>query len=320
MAKEKILIIEDNPLQAKETRVVLEEAGLHVKIAETGAQGFKVAKTKKTDLILLDVILPDFTGNQICQWLKKDEATRSIPLIMLTAKSSIEDRVEGLQMGADDYLLKPCNPLELLARIRACLRTKTLQDDLQLKNDQLEDLLKEVEKKAITDPLTGLFNRRYFNDALDKELSRSLRYNEPLTCMMLDIDFFKSVNDNYGHQVGDFVLSEIGKILMESVRMIEVASRYGGEEFTLLFPKTTIKDSLKPANRILEGIATHHFDGVAKDRIITVSIGVAGIPDPLIHDRENLVKCADHALYKAKRGGRNRIEVCKGKDIEDQIV
>ena len=320
MAKEKILIIEDNPLQAKETRDVLEEAGLHVNVAETGAQGFKLAKTQKTDLILLDIILPDFTGNQICQWLKQDEATRSIPLIMLTAKSSVEDRVEGLQMGADDYLLKPCDPMELLARIRACLRTKTLQDDLQLKNNQLENLLKEVEKKAVTDPLTGLFNRRHFNDTLDKELSRSIRYNEPLTCMMLDIDFFKSVNDNYGHQVGDSVLSEIGKILKESVRMIEVAARYGGEEFTLLFPKTTTKDALKPATRILEGVATHNFYGVPKDRIITVSIGVAGLPDPLIQNRATLVKCADHAMYKAKRDGRNRVEVCKGKDIEDQLV
>ena len=320
MAKEKILLIEDNPLQAKETRDVLEKAGYHVEVAETGAKGFKMAKTRKTDLILLDIILPDFTGTQICQWLRKDEATRSIPLIMLTAKSSIEDRVEGLQMGADDYLLKPWEPLELLARIKVCLRTKTLQDELQIKNNQLEDLLKEVEKKAITDPLTGLFNRRYFNDALDMELSRSLRYSEPLTCMMLDIDFFKSINDNYGHQVGDTVLSDIGKILKESVRMIEVASRYGGEEFMLLFPKTPIKESLKPAKRILEGIETHNFEGVPKDRIITISIGVAGLPDPLIHSRATLVKCADHALYQAKRGGRNRIEVCKGKDIEDQLV
>lgn len=312
MAKERILVIEDNSLEAKQILAVMETAGYAVIHAETGVTGFKLAKTQRPDLILLDIVLPDYTGDQLCQWLKQDEATRPIPLIMLTAKASIEDKVAGLRIGADDYLPKPFNEHELLARVMACLRTKMLQDELRGKNDQLESLLKEVEQKAVTDVLTGLKNRRHFSDLLDKEFSRAKRFNDALACLMLDIDHFKSINDTHGHEIGDSVLSKIGKIFQEAVRQIEVAARWGGEEFAMLFPKTGIQDCLKPATRIFESIKTHHFNGLPQDRMVTVSIGISGLPDPLITTKEELVKCADYALYRAKRAGRNRIEVSDG--------
>lgn len=320
MAKEKILLIEDNPLQAQQTKAVVENGGYQVTLAENGSTGFKLAKTRPTDLILLDVILPDFSGEQICQWLKQDEMTRSIPVIMLTAKSSIEDKVTGLQVGADDYLPKPFNDQELLARIQACLRTKMREDELRGERNQLENQLKDVSQMAITDTITGLFNRRHFNDLLDKEFSRAKRFSEPLTCLMLDIDHFKTVNDTFGHPTGDLVLGEIGKILKEGVRLFEVAARYGGEEFVILFPKTAPPESWKPSMRILEAIAGHAFAGIPSGRIITVSIGIAGLPDAQINTKEELIRCADYALYKAKRGGRNRIEMGTGVEAHSHKI
>lgn len=316
MSKAVILLIEDNPLQAKQTRAVVESAGYEVALAESGGAGFKLAKTKRIDLVLLDMVLPDFSGEQICKWLKTDESTHPIPVIMLTSKSSLDDKVAGLKIGADDYIPKPFSEKELLARIQACLRVKTREDELRGMKDQLENQLKDVELMAITDAGTGLFNRRHFNELLEKEFSRAKRFNEPLACLMLDIDHFKDVNDTYGHPVGDSVLSEIATQLKHDVRTIEVVARYGGEEFALLLPKTMAKEALKPATRILEHISKHRFKGLPAERSITVSIGIAGLPDPMMIAKEDLVRCADFALYKAKRAGRNRIELSDGTEME----
>ena len=314
MPKAIILLIEDNSFQAKQTLTCLEAAGYQGIWAETGLAGLKIAKTQRPDLILLDVILPDKDGQEICRFIKRDEATRDIPIIMLTAKSQLQDKVMGLNIGADDYLPKPFNEEELLARINAFLRIKSLQDELKGKNQQLEGLLKQVEIMAITDAVTGLFNRRHFTELFDKEFARAMRFNSPLSCMMVDIDHFKQVNDTYGHQTGDSVLQEISLILQENLRQIEIAARYGGEEFVLFLPETPLSEAMKPARRLLERVATHHFKGLEPDKIVTISIGVAGLPDPLVKAKEDLIRCADYALYKAKRGGRNRIESSTGSE------
>lgn len=320
MSKAVILLIEDNPLQGKQTRTVVESAGYEVILAENGGTGFKLAQTKPIDLVLLDMVLPDFSGEQICKWLKNDEGTHSIPVIMLTSKGSVDDKVAGLQVGAEDYIPKPFSEKELLARIEACLRVKTREDDLRGMKDRLENQLKDVELMAITDLDTGLFNRRHFNELLEKEFSRAKRFNEPISCLLLDIDHFKDVNDSYGHQAGDSVLSEIAAQLKHAVRTIEVVARYGGEEFVLLLPKTKAKEAVKPAARILENISKHRFKGLPTDRILTVSIGIAGLPDPMINRKEDLIRCADFALYKAKRAGRNQIELSDGAELSKDKI
>src|SRR3990172_8834934 len=224
MQKARILLVEDNKLQAKQTTDCLEAAGYQVVWADTGLGGFKIVKTQKPDLVLLDVVLPDKDGQEICRFIKADESIRDIPIIMLTAKSGLKEKVTGLNIGADDYLSKPFNEEELLARISACLRTKSLQDELKVKNQQLEGLLKKVEVMAITDTVTGLFNRRHFTELLDKEFARAKRYNAWLSCMMLDIDHFKKINDTYGHHTGDRALQEIGQILQAGLRQVEVVA------------------------------------------------------------------------------------------------
>lgn len=315
MRKATILLIEDNNFQATEVRSILEAAQYEVIWAESGLAGLKAAKTKTPDLILLDVMLPEVDGHEVCRWLKLDEATRGTPIIMLTARGDVQDKVAGLTLGADDYLPKPFDAQELLARIYACLRTKSLQDELRAKNLQLEGLLKQVEQMAITDSLTQLFNRRHFIDILDREFARAKRFNFPLACMMLDIDHFKQVNDTYGHHVGDQVLQTVGAVMQEASRQIEVAARYGGEEFVMLLPQTPLKDAMKPALRILERIASHRFDPFPVDKNVTVSIGVTGLPDSAIRTKEELIQCADQALYRSKRAGRNRIETCSGLEL-----
>jgi diguanylate cyclase (GGDEF)-like protein len=316
MPKANILLIEDNALQAKQTIACLESAGYHLSWAETGLSGLKMAKTDRPDLILLDVVLPDNNGQDICRFIKADEAIRDIPIIMLTAKSELEDKVKGLTIGADDYLPKPFNEQELVAKINALLRIKSLQDELKKKNQELGEVLKTVERMAITDPGTGLFNRRHFTEFLEREFARAKRFNSPLACVMLDIDHFKQINDTYGHQTGDQVLYEIGHILQQNIRQIEIAARYGGEEFVLLLPETPLSEAVKPARRLLEQVAGHHFQGLDRNRMVTVSIGLSALPDPLIQTKDDLIRCADFALYKAKRGGRNRIETCSGSEAQ----
>src|SRR3990172_3496819 len=160
MLKARILLVEDTKAQAKMTMEFLEKNGYEVVWAQDGASAMKAAKTQNIDVILLDLVLPDINGNEVCRWLKLSQDTKAIPIIMLTVKGTTDDKVKGLEAGADDYLPKPYSEVELNARIYSCLRTKALQDELRQKNRQLEDMLMRVETLAVMDPLTNLFNRR----------------------------------------------------------------------------------------------------------------------------------------------------------------
>jgi diguanylate cyclase (GGDEF)-like protein len=307
MAKARILIVEDSKTQADVTKEFLEKNEYEVIWAKDGASAIKVAKTTSVDVILLDLILPDIDGKEVCRWLKLNSDTKGIPIIMLTIKSSIEDKVTGIEAGADDYLPKPYNEIELNARIYAALRTKALQDELRQKNKQLEELLAKVELLAITDPLTELFNRRHLEAALEMEWKKSKRYEQPLACLMIDIDHFKSVNDIYGHKAGDSVLREIAWLIKNNLRAVDTVARWGGEEFIAILPQTDKEDAIKAASRILEIVLNHKFKQVPERRI-TVSVGLA-YSGPSIDTTEKLTHAADFALFEAKRKGRNRIEI-----------
>ncbi len=307
MGKATILLVEDNKGQADLIASYLTKNGYEVVTVEDGISAFKIAKTSSFDLILLDRVLPDMDGSEVCRWLKLDQRTRDIPVIMLTVKDAMADKVTGLEAGADDYLPKPFDEAELNARIFARLRAKIQQDDLKKKNVQLEDMLTRVESLAIMDPLTGLYNRRRFESLLGNEFKRSTRYQSPLSCMLIDIDHFKAVNDTFGHQIGDVVLKEVANLIQSTLREVDTAARWGGEEFIVLSPNTSQENALKASARILKAVEGHGFSGIG-DRRITVSIGVAGIPHPEISTQERLVHAADLALYEAKKKGRNRVE------------
>lgn len=307
MPKAHILLVEDNKVQASIIKDYLERNGYRVSTAEDGMSAFKAAKTVNADIILLDRILPDIDGNDVCRWLKLDHATRDIPVIMLTAKGEMSDKVSGLEAGADDYLPKPFDEAELNARIYVRLRAKTNQDELKQKNRQLEDMLTRVESLAIMDQLTGLYNRRRFETIFSNEFKRASRYQLPLSLLMIDIDHFKTVNDTLGHQDGDIVLRELAQVIQSTIREVDSPARWGGEEFVVLSPNTTKENGLRAAERVRKAIANHSF-ATMPGKKITVSIGVAGIPDTDLDNRDKLLHAADLAMYNAKKNGRNRVE------------
>lgn len=302
-----ILLVEDNKVQANAGVKSLESMGHEVTLAADGKSALKAAATGSFDLIILDLVLPDMHGNQICKWLKNNESTRLIPVIMLTSKSSINDRVTGLEAGADDYLQKPYNIHELEARIRACLRTKALQDELAEKNHELQSLLKEVERLALTDHLTGLLNRRQFSSTLQQEFNEFTRYKTPLACFLVDIDNFKSINDELGHHVGDTVLKEISTVMTKTLRNVDIVARWGGEEFVVLLPQTEPEAAKGAARRVLKEVSSHAYTGTG-NRAITVSIGISHASHESVETAEDLVKTADEAMYQAKQNGKNRAE------------
>ena len=308
--KARILVIEDSRAQAAKIVEMLENSGYTAIWAEGGITGLRLAKTEQPDLVLLDVLMADMDGHSVCRWLKVHEATSDIPVIMLTVKSDVKDRVEGLNVGADDYLPKPFNQQELEARIYAALRRRMQREELQKRNSELEEMLFRVEYMAMTDALTGLYNRRRFNDVLKRELATAWRYHNPLTCIMMDIDLFKGINDKYGHPAGDEVLKAIAEVLTESLREVDIAARYGGEEFALLMPHTSKQNAVVAAERIMEKI--HAAEIETQEGIVvqfTVSMGIADIKDIKTNEMDELIRVADSALYEAKRLGRDRIVV-----------
>lgn len=305
--KANLLLVEDDETQGKALHCSLEAAGFSVIWAQSGFEALKLARSATPEVIILDVIMADMDGLAVCRWLKMNHSTRDIPVIMLTARSAVHDRVEGLNVGANDYLVKPFAPEELEARILAALRVREAQSELRARNQQLEAMVHRVEAIAITDPLTGLYNRRRFADDLRREYALTRRYRNSLSCVMLDIDHFKVHNDAHGHDFGDRVLKEFAVLLTQNIREVDVACRYGGEEFVLLLPHTPKDKAVVVAERVLSRLRERQFEHGEERVKITVSIGIASTVDVDSNDPDALVRAADIALYEAKRLGRNRI-------------
>jgi diguanylate cyclase (GGDEF)-like protein len=307
MPKARILLVEDSRAQAKITMKSLERSGYEVILARDGVSAMRIVKTDPPQLALLDLLLPDISGLAVCRWIKEDDYTKSIPVIMLTGKATLEDKVVGIEAGADDYLAKPYNETELNMKIYAALRTRALQDELREKNLQLNLLLAKVETLSITDPLTGLFNRRHLEAVIETEWKKVKRYGHAIACLLMDIDDFKTINDLYGHNAGDSVLIEFAGILERSLRETDTVARWGGEEFIAILPHTPADQGIIIAQRVLEKVSTHKFSQVPGRRV-TASIGLA-FSGSSLSTYEMLFKDVDAALYRAKRKGKNRVEV-----------
>jgi diguanylate cyclase (GGDEF)-like protein len=222
---------------------------------------------------------------------------------MLTAEAELSRKVEVFERGAADYVTKPFNDRELLARVRVHHRVKALQDDLKEANARLEAL-------ATTDALTGLYNRRYLDTVLFSELRRSLRYKAPLSLVLLDIDRFKAVNDGYGHAVGDAVLRNVASLITRQARGTDVIARYGGEEIVLVLPHTDTRGAGDLAERLRQQISEALFVHGDVSLKVTASFGIATyLAGPQALNPEELLRQADEALYEAKRSGRNQVTV-----------
>lgn len=289
-----ILIVDDMPANLQ----LLAEAlnpDYRIRVANQGSKALDIARSETPpDLILLDIMMPDLDGYQVCQQLKNDERTSTIPVIFVTAKSSVDDEAYGLSLGAVDYITKPFH----LPVVRARVKTHV---NLKLKTDLLEQL-------ALIDGLTYVPNRRRFDQALEQEWARACRERQPLALAMLDVDHFKAYNDHYGHGAGDDCLREVAKTLKDALqRPGDLVARYGGEEFALLMPNTETSGGCMIAERarraVAEAAVPHAYSSAAAH--VTISVGVAAL-HPRQGDAQPLLEAADQALYQAKQTGRNR--------------
>ena len=301
----RVLLVDDSATLRTQLRLILEPALEAAEFLEAGdgLQGFKLLAEQRPDLVVCDLVMPVFDGLKFLSLRATRPEFSQIPVIMLTAEDDLNRKVEVLDRGASDYVTKPFNDKELVARVRVHYRVKTLQDQLREANTRLETL-------AMTDGLTGLFNRRYFDDMLLAEVRRTLRYKNPVSIILIDMDHFKDVNDTYGHPMGDEVLRNVGRTIAAKVRTTDVAARYGGEELAVILPETGEEGGAELAERLRKMIADIVHAHGGKTIRKTASLGVStfdGSDPPLGPD--DLVRRADQALYEAKQAGRNRVVV-----------
>ena len=296
----KVLAIDDSELIHRLLEARLQGENLELHFATSPEEGFKKAKLLKPDVILLDIFMPDssMNGFELLAKLKEDNETQNIAVIIISAKGEPMDRVRGLDMGAIDFITKPFDAFELKARVRSALRTQYL--------------VKMLEQRAQLDGLTGLWNRRYFDQRLEQEISEAKRHKRVLTLALCDVDRFKRLNDQFGHPFGDMVLEKVAQILSGG-RTSDIVCRYGGEEFGLIFPSTNIERGCEVAERLRVAIEAAKWSG-NPDLVVTASFGVCDI-ECLEDDvtPEAMLKLADKMLYKAKQSGRNCVKCAKKK-------
>ncbi len=272
-----------------------------VMVALDGESALEITEEEKIDLILLDIMMPEMDGFEVCNRLKSNEKTKNIPIIFLTAKTDEDSIEKAYEIGGIDYVTKPFKPKELLARVNRELAMQKMIKDLKNSQDELRTL-------AATDPMTKLYNRRYFAQISAEFLELAKRNNQELSVIMLDIDKFKRINDTYGHKVGDDVIIALSKILVELKRKSDIACRFGGEEFVLLLPNTAIDGAEILAQKIRETVQNRSVK-VEDDKELnfTISLGVSLVNVQNETNIEVSLKKADDALYKAKESGRNRV-------------
>jgi two-component system cell cycle response regulator len=294
-----VLLVQAEDAERLVQRALFTDAGMSVQAAKSGAQALDFLALHRPDLIVLDRALPDMDGLELLPRLKSEEL-EFMPVLIATGRGETAERVRGLQLGADDYLPMPCDPAELLARAKALLRNKQL-------HDKIRKLQVSLEQMVVSDPLTGLHNRRYLMDRLTQEIQRCDRHGEPLAFAMMDLDGFKPINDQFGHVIGDKVLRAVGSAVARCVRVSDIAARYGGDEFAIILPQTPAEGSMRVCERIVRTISELRIqDENGAICSVTASMGLAYYPADDVETPEDLVHSADGALYGAKRMGKNR--------------
>jgi two-component system cell cycle response regulator len=304
---QRILVVDDHPDNVEIIEARLSSRGYQIDSATNGEEALAMVRENPPHLILLDVMMPVMDGFEVSRRIKRDSALPFIPIILVTARGETEDKVEGLDAGADDYLTKPINFPELEARVRSMLRIKKLQDELDRKNRQLEEANRQLRLLSITDGLTGLFNHRHSHELLREEYERCKRNGGSMAVIMLDLDRFKQLNDTHGHPTGDVILSETAKILQESAREVDMIGRYGGEEFIAILPGADENAAALFAERVRTTVEEYRYRDDGKEIRMTVSAGVASSRGDELAQADELIRLADRALYEAKNSGRNCI-------------
>lgn len=295
----KVLVVDDNKNNIRLLTDILEDEGYTVFSAKNGLSALEMTCTLKPDAILLDIMMPEMDGFEVCELLKKDNESKDIPVIMVTAKTDTSDLHKAFDIGAFDYVKKPIDEIELLARLKSALSFKEYQD-----------ILKAM---ATRDGLTGLYNHTLLLELLQRELSKQERQKSNIAFVMMDIDYFKKVNDTYGHATGDIVLKELAAIILKTVRTTDIVGRYGGEEFSIILSDLELEDVISLCERIRSEVEQYDFIAMDTTIHITISMGIfLKTPQEKALLGEVVIK-ADEALYAAKNSGRNKVEVFSSK-------
>jgi diguanylate cyclase (GGDEF)-like protein len=292
-----ILIADDSPVVRAVVRDGLEAEGYLVHEAEDGLAAIAACREVRPDAVLLDIEMPGMDGREVLDKLKRDPDLREVPVVFLTGRTSTDDLVAGLRAGAHDYLKKPFEPAELLARIGSAVRNKRLQDQLRQRNEQLD-------RMARVDELTQLYNRRHLQEELHRLGAGSRRDRWSLAVVLFDIDHFKHVNDTLGHHGGDLVLRHCASRLLSAARTGDVLGRWGGEEFLLVLPNTDLGEAANGAERMRAAVAEVPIMIDGTELRVTLSGGCAA---DTLGNVDALLSRADEALYRSKAEGRNRI-------------
>lgn len=295
-----VLVADDSAVVRAVVRAQLTEHGFEVVEAADGDLALRAFEEWRPDVVLLDVEMPGLDGFHVLEAIKRDARAGDTPVVFLTARDGTADLVEALELGAHDYLRKPFEESELLARVRAAHRVKRLQDELRDRGAQLDLISRK-------DPLTGLWNRRHLQEQLPGLESLSHRHGIPLSVLMVDIDHFKRINDREGHAAGDEVLRVVASRLQESVRTEDLLARWGGEEFLIVLPMTGMPGAAETAERVRAVVAAQPVALGDRAIRVTVSVGCASLSKG--EALNALMARADAGLYRAKGTGRNRVEV-----------
>ncbi len=305
MSTSNILIVEDSITQRLMLQNTLEGKDYNVEVAKDGLEALNYLKNcnKLPDLIISDIIMPNVDGYELC--LKIKQLYHEIFIILLTGNSDEEALQKSFHSGAVDFLEKPFNKTELLLRVKNVLRIKKAEDLLKNAMEELEKKNKTLKKQSITDELTGLVNRRHLIQKLNDEMYGAERYSTPLSIILLDIDYFKKINDSYGHLVGDEVLARVALMFKEHLRQTDVIGRYGGEEFLIILTNTPLENGVKVAKNFNSYIKKLKFRNMP-DNIVTLSGGVCEFNNEI--RCEDFLSRVDDLLYVAKNNGRDRIE------------
>ncbi|MEF3275851.1 MAG: diguanylate cyclase [Chloroflexus sp.] len=299
-----ILIVDDTPASLLLLTQLLNGQSYDVRPVTRGAMALETARSIRPDLILLDIRMPDMDGYTVCQKLKSDPETSDIPVIFISALDDTDDKVRAFECGGVDYVTKPFHPAEVLARVRTHLALAQARAALEMANRELQRALAREAELARIDWLTGVYNRSYFYEVAMHEFAVAVSADRPLAVCMIDVDFFKQINDRYGHLVGDQILRTIAQTAARQIRSTDWIGRFGGEEFILLLPNTKVNAAVRLAERlraVIAGLSINTEKGVVNT---TIS---AGVTDRQPADKviEQLIDRADHALYAAKQQGRN---------------
>ena len=310
----KVLVAEDENITRRRLEKVLTDMGFDVVSFGNGLEAWKAIQLEDApNILILDWMMPGMDGLEVCRKVREQAREPYSFILLLTSKYKSQDFIEGMEAGADDYITKPFDHNELRARLKAGKRIVKLNEELLSVRDMFEE-------QAIHDKLTGLYNRHHMVTTIEDELARAHRYKTDLSCMLLDLDCFKEVNDSLGHSFGDLVLREFSEILKQNIRETDIPIRYGGEEFMVLFPATGVAGVQKVAEKIRTTCERKRYDDGDNSTTVTVSIGIASIKHNQLTESKEIIACADKALYRSKAEGRNRVSVYMKRPSQDRNI